>query len=136
MATTNYNRLAAQVLGAVLVLVGLIGFAMDPVLGIFHVSLLHNIVHLLSGIVLLGAAFMMDGRNARLANMVLGAVYLLVAALGFLAMGTLDSLLGGTAADPALDMMDNGLHVLLGVVLLGVAFAFKGDAMMGSANRM
>lgn len=121
LAETNYNRLVAQVLGAVLVLVGLIGFVNDPVLGVFDVNVLHNVVHLLSGGVLLAAAFMDGGRNARLTNMVLGVVYLVVAAATWI--GPLQDLF-------ALNMADAGLHALIAIVLLGVAFAMKGETRM------
>lgn len=121
MAETNYNRLIAQILGAVLVLVGLLGFVNNPILGIFDVNVLHNVVHLLSGAVLLGAAFIDGGRNARLTNIVLGVVYLIVAAATWI----------GPLADLfALNVADAGLHALIGVVLLGVAFAMKGDTGM------
>lgn len=118
MADTNYNRLVAQVLGAVLVLVGLLGFAVgSPLLGLFEVNPLHNAVHLLTGALLLGAAFVDHGRNARLANMVLGAAYLVVAA------GTwVDALRDALA----LNVPDAGLHALLGLVLLGVALGARG----------
>lgn len=126
VADTNYNRLVAQILGAVLVLVGLLGFVMGAgdykLLGIFGVNMLHNVVHLLSGAVLLGAAFMDNGRNARLTNIVLGVVYLIVAAAAFIApIGDLFNMTG--------DYADAGLHALIGVVLLGVAFTMKGDTM-------
>lgn len=121
LAETNYNRLVAQILGVVLILVGLLGFMNDPVLGIFEVNPLHNVVHLLSGAVLLGAAFMDGGRNARLTNMVLGVVYLIVAAATWIPI----------LADVfALNVADAGLHALIGVVLLGVAFAMKGETRM------
>lgn len=125
MAETNYNRLVAQIVGAVLVLVGLLGFVLVPsgdglLLGLFGVNLLHNLVHLLSGAILLGAAFMQGGRNARLTNMILGAVYIVVAVATWI--GPLADLFN-------LDMMDAGLHAVIGLVLLGVAFAMKGDAM-------
>lgn len=128
MAEQNYNRLVAQILGAVLVLVGLLGFVMpSPLLGIFAVDMIHNVIHLLTGAVLLGAAFMDGGRNVRLVNIVLGVVYLLVAALGFVAEGFLGTII-------VANMADHLLHLLLGVVLLGVAFAMKGTTMMGSGT--
>lgn len=125
MAEQNWNKLVAMIVGAVLVLVGLLGFAMDPILGIFPTSLVHNLVHLLSGGVLLAAAFIDNGRNSRLANMVLGVVYALVAILGFAAIDLTNTILGGTTANPAIDMADNVLHLALAVVFLGVAFALK-----------
>lgn len=125
MAETNYNRLVAQIVGAVLVLVGLLGFVLVPgegmLLGLFGVNTLHNVVHLLTGAILLGAAFVADGRNARLTNMILGAVYLVVAVATWI--GPLADLFN-------LDVMDAGLHAAIGLVLLGVAFTMKGDTMM------
>ena len=133
----NYNKLVAWILGVVLVLVGLLGFVMTtPLLGIFDVSLVHNIVHLLTGGILVVGAVIDGGRNARLINMVLGVVYLLVAVVGFAAPGLTTTLLGGTTAAPAIDAADNILHVLIGVVLLGVAFAMKETTTMGTTNKM
>lgn len=129
MAEQNYNRLVAQIVGAVLALVGLLGFVLGSgeydLLGLFGVNTLHNVVHLLSGAVLLAAAFIDGGRNARLANMVLGAVYLVVAAATWIPV----------LADMFhLNVADAGLHVLIGIVLLGVAFAMRTDA--GTPRRM
>ena len=120
----NYNKLVAWILGVVLVLVGILGFVLtSPLLGIFEVSSTHNIVHLLTGAILIAGAAIDGGRNARLVNMVLGAVYLLVAVVGFAAPDLTNTLLtqpAGTALTT-----DNVLHVLLGVVLLGVAFIMR-----------
>lgn len=127
-ATTDVNKMAATVFGAVFVLVGILGFVMDPILGIFQTSLLHNLVHLLSGAALLAGAFIDGGRHARMALLALGAVYALVTVLGFLAPDLVNGLLGGTTADPALDQADNFLHLLLAVALLAVPLLFKGDA--------
>lgn len=128
MMAGGVNKMVAMIAGAVLALVGLLGFAMDPVLGVFEVSMLHNIVHLLSGLVLLGVAFMNNGVNARITLLVLGAVYAIVAILGFIAAGTLDTLLGGTTTAPANNMADNVLHVLLAVVFIAVPLVVKEDA--------
>lgn len=126
-ATTDVNKLAATVFGAVFVLVGILGFIMDPILGIFHTSLLHNLVHLLSGAVLLAGAFIDNGRNARMALLGLGVVYALVTVLGFFAPDLVNGLLGGSATDRALDQADNFLHLLLAAALLAVPLLFKGD---------
>ena len=112
------QALFAKVLGVILLLVGLLGFAMSsPLLGLFSVNPLHNVVHVVSGIVLLWAGFAMGGEHAKTANMVFGAVYLLVAILGFL--GVLDGILGPAGMSM---LADNVLHLLIGVVTLGVAF--------------
>lgn len=131
---SNYNKLLAQVLGAVLVLVGLLGFVNSPVLGIFQVNMLHNIVHLLTGAVLLVAGFMSDGTNARMANMILGVVYALVAIVGFAQIDAINSLVGSDPKAAGTFYADPALHALLAVVLLGVAFAFREEAGMGATG--
>jgi hypothetical protein len=135
MAEQNYNKLVAWILGAVLVLVGILGFVMtSPLLGIFEVSTTHNIVHLLTGAILIAGAAIDGGRNARLVNMVLGAVYLLVAVVGFAAPDLTNTLLS-QAAGTAL-MTDNVLHLVLGVVLVGVAFIMKETTTMRTTTKM
>lgn len=138
MADMNYNKLVAQILGIVLVLVGILGFVMtSPLLGIFAVNMLHNVVHLASGAVLLIGAYVAGGRNARLINMVFGAVYLLVALVGFLGIESINHMVGNGANDGGIVLADPILHALLAIVLLAVAFAMKQDTMMGSgANKM
>ena len=135
----NYNKLVAWILGVVLVLVGLVGFVPalisgNALLGIFQVSVVHNIVHLLTGAILIAGAAIDGGRNARLVNMVLGAVYLLVAVVGFAAPDLTNTLLTQPAGSNL--MTDNVLHVLLGVVLLGVAFMMKESTTMTTTNKM
>jgi hypothetical protein len=108
----NIQKTFATVLGAVLLVVGLIGFFNDPVLGIFNVNALHNWVHVLAGIVGLVAGLMMNGQYARTYNIGFGAIYGLVAILGFIGLaGFLD-----------VNMADNWLHVLIAVAALGVGF--------------
>lgn len=115
----NIARSYAQVLGAVLTLVGLLGFvpALTPsgnLLGIFAVDPLHNVIHLLSGIVGLIAANTARGEYARLYAGVFGAVYGLVTVIGFI-QGT--TVLGLIHVNPA----DNFLHTAIALASLGVA---------------
>jgi hypothetical protein len=138
MADSNPNKLVAMVLGIVLVLVGILGFAIVPtaggkLLGIFGVNMLHNVVHLLTGGVLLAAAFIDNGRNARLTNMVLGVVYALVAILGFVQIQAINDLLWtGKPYDGLGGFADAGLHAILAIVLLGVSFTMKETTMQTS----
>lgn len=105
-----------MLLGVVFVIVGILGFFNDPVLGIFEVDPVHNIVHLLSGIVAL--AMGRSEAGAKTFAKVFGLVYLLVTVLGFI-MGTDSKLLGLMEINGA----DNILHLLLAVVLLWAGFA-------------
>lgn len=126
MMAGGANKMVAMIGGAVLALVGLLGFVNNPILGLFHVNAVHNVVHLLSGIVLLGAAFMNNGANARITLLVLGVVYAIVAIAGFALPDTFVSILGGAVAADL--MMDNVLHVLLAVVFIAVPLLVKEEA--------
>jgi hypothetical protein len=106
-----------MVLGVVFVLVGVLGFFNDPVLGLFEVDTVHNLVHLLSGIAAIALASMGESYAKTYAR-VFGLVYGLVTVLGFV-MGTEDKLLGLMQ----MNGNDNYLHLLLTVVLLFVGFS-------------
>lgn len=120
--TGNANRLVAMVFGYVFVAIGLLGFIMQPTLIIFGVNNVHNVIHLVSGIALLAAAYINGGVHARTANLTFGVVYLLVAILGFARTFVYDML--NMQAD-LFPHADNALHLLLGVVFLGAAFAAR-----------
>lgn len=124
---TNMNAVLAKVAGAVLLVVGILGFipafVVDgALLGIFGVNLLHNLIHLVTGGVLLAVGYMNDGVNARVTNQIFGVVYLLVAILGFVAPAFMDTLINLNGTGVVSPIWDNGLHLLLGVVFAGVGF--------------
>lgn len=119
---TSLNQKVALAFGAIYVLVGILGFFVseqfisqedNKLLGIFMVNHLHNIVHLLIGVALIGASRAGD-RAARSTNMTIGAVYLLLGILGWF--------INNTALDiVALNPADHVLHLLSGAVLVGVS---------------
>ena len=114
-----------SVLGVVLTLVGIIGFipALTPdgnLLGIFAVNSLHNVVHLLTGLAALYAVYMGGPTMVKLYAQVFGVVYALVSVLGLIA----GNLLGLFPINGA----DNGLHLLLTIVLLYVGFFMSNTA--------
>lgn len=123
-----------MVFGIVFVLVGLLGFFDNPIVGMsgfFQTDLLHNLVHLIVGVVLLGVA-MMAAEQSALALKVFGVVYLLVAVLGFVAT-TDGKILGLITANT----WDHYLHIVLGVVLIAAGFmGNKQSSSMPMAGQM
>ena len=121
-------RTVALVLGAVYVLVGVLGFipgirtdepgiggmtsAEGALLGIFPVNALHNIVHIVIGAALLYGSTARD--NAIMVSRVVGVVYLVVGVVGFVAPDTFGLMLIGGA--------DIYLHLLTAAVLLYIGF--------------
>ena len=115
----NIAKLYAQVLGAVLTLVGLLGFvgALAPngnLLGIFAVDPLHNVIHLASGIVGLAAGFGANGQYARMYAGIFGAVYAVVTIVGFIQGTTVLGLIH-------VNLADNFLHTAIAAASLAVA---------------
>ena len=114
------------VFGIVFILVGILGFIPNPIVGstgIFETDLGHNLVHLAAGVILLFAG-MQSEQLARLGLQVFGAVYLLVGLAGF---AVVDSAVGhGSLLNLVhLNSADNWLHIALGVVLIGIGFGVK-----------
>ena len=108
----------AQTVGVVLILLGLIGFFNNPVLGYFGVNGLQNIVHLIGGVLGLVLANKGSGKSF---NKWLGIIGVILAILGFIpsTAALLLSLLGINQAITV-------LHLIVGVVALGVAYGAKG----------
>jgi uncharacterized membrane protein YuzA (DUF378 family) len=115
-------RRFAAVFGAVYVLVGLAGFAVtglsdfaatsSDTLILFGLNPLHNVAHLLVGVVWLASS--RNEQSARVVSAAIGAVYLLVGVAGLFIAGNSDlNLLN-------LNQPDNVLH--LGSAVLGLYF--------------
>jgi hypothetical protein len=124
MTSSSPARLYAGVVGAVLVVAGIIGFfyeaeftsdeqVRDAVFGILDVNGWHNLVHIAIGALGL-IAFAAGAYAARTYALALGLVYVVVAAWGFI-VGDGDSILSIIPVNTE----DNVLHLALG--LLGLA---------------
>ena len=106
----------AIVFGVVFVLVALLGFMNSGIAGengIFQTDTLHDLVHLLFGVILLVVAFTAPARSAAWLT-ILGIVYLVLAVLGLLLVGESGKLLGLVLMNDN----DHWLHLVLGVVLI------------------
>lgn len=115
--------LYAGLIGAVLVVAGILGFfysssfgapgEVDAVLGVLDVNAWHNIVHIASGA--LGVlAFMSGPAASRTFALAFGIIYVVVAIWGFV-IGSGESILGFIPVNSE----DNVLHTVLGVLGIG-----------------
>ena len=107
----------AKILGAVLILVGVLGFTtvLAP-LGA-HLNPAHNAVHILTGVISLYFGFAASLSAARTFCMIFGAVYLLLGVVGYLVgdAGNMHMLHVGPLE---LGNTDHILHVLVGALYL------------------
>ena len=128
MSTSSPAQLYCTLIGAVLVIAGIIGFFYsasfdtgtsaviantDDVFGILGVNGWHNVVHILVGLLLLACA----GSAARSAALGVGLLYLVLSIWGFIES---DNVLLGLV--PVNDE-DNVLHLILGLLGLGAGAA-------------
>lgn len=135
---------AALVFGVVFLLVGIAGFipgittgydtlqfaghhSEAMLLGLFQVSILHNIVHLLFGV-----AGILLARTAPQARM-----YLLVGGIIYLALWIYGLVTGyeSSANFVPLNTADNWLHLVLGVAMVGLTFLYRKGVPSGRATQ-
>jgi hypothetical protein len=126
-----------KLLGVVFLLVGIVGFIAPNFLGT-HLSMAHNLVHILSGIIALYFGFAGSLSAARGFALAFGAVYLLLGIVGFIMGspgastianmtmedGRLWKVIPGTLE---LGTADHAVHILLGIVFLAGALMTKSD---------
>jgi len=118
----------AWVFGIVLTLVGVLGFVPGIttdmlLLGIFHVDTMHNIVHVVSGLAALAAAYGLY--SSRLYFQVFGVIYGVVTILGFVTGG---AILFET------NMADNLLHLVIAAAALYIGFMMKAQPAMAAPS--
>ena len=112
-----------MVIGAVLVLLGIIGFVNAPILGIFGVNTAQNVLHLVGGALGLWLGYKGSGKAF---NMWAGIIALVVGVFWFIpAVGGLGGLLDKIFA---INAEISYLHIAVGVVSLGVAYGVKEGA--------
>lgn len=110
------GKLYSGAVGAVLLLVGIVGFLTPSLAGLeFHPA--HNLIHIVSGA--LGILAALAGRG-RLFAQVFGLIYTVVAVAGFLGLHDLGGIHLGLGA------LYNLIHLVVGVA--GLAAGFSGAA--------
>jgi hypothetical protein len=128
-----------KLLGVVLLLVGIIGFVKPGFLGT-HLSMAHNLVHILTGIIALYFGFAASLSAARGFALAFGAVYLLLGICGFILghadvptmanmadMGTDNRLWKVIPGTLELGTADHAVHILLGILFLVGALMTRAD---------
>jgi hypothetical protein len=119
-----YARIYAQIIGVVLLLVGLVGLVLgDQVwLGILNVDILEDVVHLITGGLLAYVGFgRVDQALTRTVVGVLGVIYLVVGVLGFVVPMIFGLIPHGYT------LFDNLLHLALGIVSIALAWFIGGE---------
>src|SRR5678815_1485662 len=106
----------ATVLGVLFLLVGLLGFAAPGMMGM-HLSVAHNVVHLLSGALALYFGTKGTYDSARAFCIIFGIVYGLLGLIGFVAGGT-DYEFTLIPNQLVLGKMDHIVHLILGIVFI------------------
>jgi hypothetical protein len=117
------NRIAT-ILGVLFLLVGLLGFVMPGLLGA-HLTLAHNIIHLVSGAISLWLGLKGTPSGAKTFCIVFGAVYLLLGVCGFLLGSGADRMLTLIPDQLMFGTMDHIIHVALGAIFLFGGFTTK-----------
>ena len=119
------TKTLCKIFGVVLLLVGIAGFVSPRLLGM-HLTPVHNVVHLLTAAIALYLGFAGSWSAARTFCIAFGAIYLLLAVVGFIAPGVVAGIIGaghdmgGSAGTLTSSSPDHIVHLLLGVVFLGV----------------
>lgn len=118
-------RTYAQILGVVLLLVGIVGLVLGErvFLGILNIDIVEDIVHLATGGLLAYVGFSrVDEGFARTVVGVLGVIYLVVGVLGFIVPTMFGLIPDGYT------IFDNLLHLALGVLSIAVAWFLRSGA--------
>lgn len=110
----SLSRVCALVLGIIIILFGILGFfeyfTPDGFLfGVFQVDLIHNLIHIISGLIGIIAAIPNQRRYAAWYILEMGIIYGLITILGFLLNGNLFSLV-------IFNLNDNLLHAGITVI--------------------
>lgn len=109
----------AWLFGVVFVIVGILGFIPNPIVGegaLFHTNTIHDLAHILLGIFLFIGASQSEALASKFL-VISGVVYLVLAIWGFAIIdeGGISMILNLVAINAA----DNWLHIVLAIVLIG-----------------
>lgn len=109
-------KTVCKLLGVVFVIVGIAGFVAPTLLGA-HLTLAHNLVHIVSGAIALYLGFAGSASAAKGFCIIFGLVYLALGVAGWF-LGTGPDKMWELGTLLMLGKVDHIIHVLLGVVFL------------------
>jgi hypothetical protein len=117
-------KTAAILIGLIFVAVGLLGYIDNPIVGesdkaMFHTDSVHNIVHIVSGVLFLLIALAAPGSAGGFLKL-FGVVYLAIGIIGMVQIGSQEMMkLFGFLM---VNKLDNYLHIGLGLVIFLAGF--------------
>ena len=114
-------KLYAMGVGIVLLLVGVLGFFMDNLFGLITFTTHHNLIHVATGVVGLGAALAGGEKGAKWFALIFGIVYILVTVVGFVGFEDIGPI------QLHLNLYYNVIHGAVGVLGLLAGLASKSD---------
>jgi hypothetical protein len=123
--------------GVVLVVIGVVGFVDNPLVGdpdaspLFVTGTVHNMVHLATGFLALYIAFALVGRPQADAVIAFGGFYLVIAVLLFLSPNLFGIL--GPSPGYNVNLPDQLLHLALGLVSIAVGVISRKPAVSVAA---
>lgn len=117
----------AIVFGWIFLIIGVVGFFWDPLLGVFDVGTWHNIVHVVTGILGIWAAS--SGETASKTYLkIFGVIYAIVTIWGLFSANTLFGLMYVNSADTV-------LHLIVALIFLYGGYSSSTMPGMPSAPR-
>ena len=119
----NVVRLYAKVVGASVILIGLVGLVLGDksLFGVLNIDIAEDVIHLLTGGLLLYAGF---ARDLRVTRAIVGGVGIAYLVIGLVAFS--QPMLFGLVPSGYEVVLDNLIHLTLGVLGIVVGF-FVGD---------
>lgn len=127
MQSSSLAKGYAALVGIILVVVGLLGFLSNPIVGdpasnpIFVTGSTHNVVHLLTGALALFVAFGLSGARQATGLIVFGVIYLVI----FVALLISPTLFGLLLP---VSVGDHALHFGVGIVSIGIGMMARANA--------
>ncbi len=116
---TDVVRLYAKVVGASVILIGLVGLVLGEksLFGVLNIDIAEDVIHLLTGGLLLYAGFARDLRVTRAIVGGIGIAYLVIGLVSFA-----EPMLFGLVPSGYEVVLDNLIHLTLGVLGIVVGF--------------